>query len=135
MSHWRNVSQVSLKRQCVNMIGMQASLIIGHPNGHFLYPTFRLAEGNLLAKTCFSYCASQHFFVIYQLLPPSLPHCRYVCVNVLDSLFPQPTILPQVCWLLGGRGSQDLHPLYRGMLYTCMQRAHLSYPASSNRVN
>ncbi|CAI8020162.1 Alternative oxidase, mitochondrial [Geodia barretti] len=47
----------------------------------------------------------------------SLQDCRHwntgcVCEYVLDSVFPQSQILPQVCWLLGGRGSQDLHSLH-----------------------
>ena len=50
-------------------------------------------------------CHSQNLLVLL-----SLPRC--VCEYVLDSVFPQSQILPQVCWLLGGRGSQDLHSLH-----------------------
>ena len=63
--------------------------------------TLAVSRMNLVLKTC---CETS---------PTSLLRC--ICDNVLDSLFPESQILPQVCWLLGGRGSQDLYSLYPGM--------------------
>ena len=45
-------------------------------------------------------------------------YTRGLCDNVLGGLPDQPTVLPPVCWLLGRRSRENLHPLLRGKVGT-----------------